>query len=83
MGRLLGQGKGAQAATTAMATKTSPTVALLHTLSRLFLLVQFVKCLQFFIELNSKRLYRGSGRGKESRLCSRPPQNVKLGIFTS
>ena len=51
-----------------MATKTSPTVGLLQTpLSLLFLLGQFVKCLQFFIELNSKRLYRGSRREKESR----------------
>ena len=31
-------------------------VALLQTLSRLFHLVQFVKCWQFFLELNSKRL---------------------------
>ena len=29
-------------------------VALLQTLSRLFHLVQFIKCLQFFLELNSK-----------------------------
>ena len=31
-------------------------MALLQTLSRLFHLVQFVKCWQFFLELNSKRL---------------------------
>ena len=36
-------------------------VALLQTLSRLFHLVQFVK---FFLELNSKRLYRSSGKEK-------------------
>ena len=55
-----------------------------QTLSRLFQLVQFVKCWQFFLELNSKRLYQSSGKEKESRCClrSRPPQNVKLGIFT-
>ena len=41
-------------------------VALLQTLSRLFYLVQFVKCWQFFLELNSKRLYRSSEK-EESR----------------
>ena len=51
--------------------------ALLQTLSRLFRLVQFVKCWQIFLELNSKQLYRSSGKEKESR----SPQNVKLGIF--
>ena len=34
--------------------------ALLQTLSRLFQLVQFVKCWKFFLELNSKRLYQSS-----------------------
>ena len=57
--------------------------ALLQTLSRLFQLVQFVKCWQIFLELNSKRLYRSSGKEKESRcLRSRHRQNVKLGTFT-
>ena len=42
-------------------------VALLQTLSRLFYLVQFVKCWQFFLELNSKRLYRSSEKEEESR----------------
>ena len=42
-------------------------VLLLHTLSRLFHLVQFTKCWEFSLELNSKRLYRSSGKGKESR----------------
>ena len=41
-------------------------VALLQTLSRLFHLVQFVKCWQFFLELNSKGQYRSSGKKKES-----------------
>ena len=41
------------------------TVALLQTFSRLFHLVQFVKFWQFFLELNLKRLYRSSGKGKE------------------
>ena len=41
--------------------------ALPQTLSRLFQLVQFVKCWQFFLELNSKRLYQSSGKEKESR----------------
>ena len=39
-------------------------VALLQTLSRLFHLVHFVKCWQLFLELNSKRLYRSSGKEK-------------------
>ena len=42
-------------------------VALLQTWSRLFHLVQFVKFWQFFLELNLKRLYRSSGKGKENR----------------
>ena len=42
-------------------------VELLQTLSRLFHLVQFVKCWQFVLELNSKRLYQSSGKEKESR----------------
>ena len=37
-----------------------------QTLSRLFYLVQFVKCWHFFLEFNSKRLYRSSGKEKES-----------------
>ena len=38
----------------------------------------------FFLDLNSKKLYQSSG--KETKVVvvfSRPPQNVKLGIFTS
>ena len=52
------------------ATKTSlkSEVALLQTLSHLFHLVKFVRCWQFLLELNSKRLYRSSGKEKES-LC--------------
>ena len=42
-------------------------VALPKTLSRLFQLVQFVKCWQFFLELNSKRLDRSSEKdGRKS-----------------
>ena len=41
--------------------------ALLQTLSGLFHLVQFVKCWQIFVELNSKRRYQSSGKEKESR----------------
>ena len=41
--------------------------ALLQTLSRLFHLVQFIKCWQFSQELNSKGLYQSSGTEKESR----------------
>ena len=61
-------GEGSSSNNDGVATKTSPTDALLQTpLSLLLLLVQFVNCWQFFLELNSKRLYRGSGREKESR----------------
>ena len=42
-------------------------VALLQTLSRLFHIVQFVKCWQFFLELNSRILNRSSGEEKETR----------------
>ena len=41
--------------------------ALLQTLSRLFHLVQFIKCWQFSQELNSKGLCQSSGTEKESR----------------
>ena len=41
-------------------------VALLQILSRLFNVVQFVKCWQYFLELSSKRL-SCSGKEKESR----------------
>ena len=46
---------------------TQRVIALLQALSRLFQLVQFVKCWQIFLELNSKGLYQSSGREKESR----------------
>ena len=42
--------------------------ALLHTLSRVFHHVQFVKCWRIFVELNSKGLYQSSEREKEGRL---------------
>ena len=42
--------------------------ALLQTLWRLFQLVEFVKWWQMFLELNYKRLYQSSGKGKESRI---------------
>ena len=42
-------------------------VALLQTLSRLFHLVQFVKCWQMFVEFNFKRRYQSSGKEKWSR----------------
>ena len=38
------------------------------TLSHWFQIVQFVKCRQIFLELNSKRLFQSSGKEKESRL---------------
>ena len=40
--------------------------ALLQTLSRLFQLVQFVKCWQIFLELNSKRLSKVRKRKRKS-----------------
>ena len=40
---------------------------LLQTLQRVFHLVQFVKCCRIFLELNSKRVYQNSEKGKESR----------------
>ena len=40
---------------------------LLQTLQRVFHLVQFVKCWRIFLELNSKRVYQSSEKGKESR----------------
>ena len=45
----------------------------------MFHLVQFLKCWQLFLELNSKRVNRSSRKEKEVFvLCSRTPQNVKL-----
>ena len=41
--------------------------ALLQTLSRLLYLVHFVKCWQFFLEMNSKRLHQSSGKEIETR----------------
>ena len=41
-------------------------VALLQSLSRIFHFVQ-LKCCQIFLDLNSKKIYRGSGNEKESR----------------
>ena len=54
--------------TTAKATKTSLKNLILAAskVIMLFHLVQFAKCWQFFLELNSKRLYRSSGKEKES-----------------
>ena len=58
--------------------------ALLQTLSCVFHLVQFVKCLRIFLELNSKGLHKSSEKEKESRcLAFMSAKNVKLGSFTS
>ena len=64
--------------------------ALPQTLSRLFHRVQFVKCWQFVLEMNSKTLSKFKKRKKKQKQkqktvgsCSCRPQNVKLGIFTS
>ena len=53
--------------------------------SRLFHLVQFVKCWHIFLELNSRGLYIEVQEKKKKIfvLCSRPPQNVKLGTRVS
>ena len=53
-------------------------VALFQTLPRLFHLLQFVKCWQSFLELNSKDCIEVQKKQKQS-----PRQNVKFGIFTS
>ena len=53
--------------------------ALSQTLSRLFHLVQFVKCWQMFLELNSKGLYQSSGKEKES-CCLVFPSSTKREI---
>ena len=68
---------------TATATKTSLKKWIRAALSRLFHLVQFVKCWQIFLELNSKRLYAQVQEKKKKVvvLCSRPLQNVNLGTF--
>ena len=50
-----------------------------QTLSRLFHLVQFVKCWLIFWELNSKGLYQSSGKEKES-CCLRFPSLTKREI---
>ena len=56
--------------------------ALLQTLSRLFHLVQFVKCSYFSLELNSEKTVSKFSQLQEKKtkvvvLSSRPPQNVK------
>ena len=66
---------------TATRTSLKSEVAVLQTLSRLFHLVQFVKCWQFFLDLNSKTLIKVQEKKKQVVvLCSRPPQDVKLRI---
>ena len=56
--------------------------ARLQTLSRLFQLLQIVKCWQIFLEFNSKRLYQSSGKEKESRcLVFMSSRNVNFWHF--
>ena len=50
--------------------------ALLETLSRLFHVVQFVKCWQIFLELSSKGLYQSPGKEKEN-CCLVFPSSTK------
>ena len=47
---------------------TSISFLMVRPLSRLFHLVQFIKCWQFSLELNSRRLYQSSEKEK-ARLC--------------
>ena len=57
--------------------------ALPQTLSRLFQLVQFVKCWQMFLEQNSEDCFKVQEKKKKVVvLCSRPRQNVKSGTFS-
>ena len=53
--------------------------ALPQTLPRLFHLVEFVKCWQIFLELNSKGLHQSSGKEKES-CCLLFPSSTKREI---
>ena len=58
--------------------------ALLQTLSRLLHLVHFVKCWQFFLELNSKRLSQCLGKEIESRCpVFTSLKKREIGSFTS
>ena len=50
-----------------------------QTLSRIFQLVEFVKCWQIFLELNSKRLYQSSRKKKEG-CCLVFPSSTKREI---
>ena len=59
-------------------------LALLQTLLGLFHLVQFDKCWQIFLELNSKRLDQSSGKEKGSRRLVRTSSTKReIGTFTS
>ena len=53
--------------------------ALPQTLPRLFHLVEFVKCWQIFLELNSKGLHHSSGKEKEI-CCILFPSSTKRKI---
>ena len=57
-------------------------LALLQTLSRLFHVVQFVKCWPYFLELSSTRLYC-SGKEKESRCLELRVSNKFFGMRIS
>ena len=51
--------------------------ALLQTLSRSSHLIQFVKCWQIFLELNSKELYQSSGKETEGRFPVSTPSTKR------
>ena len=67
---------------TATATKTSvkSVFARVQTSSRLFHLVQLVKCWRICLEVDSKGLYQSSEKAKEGR-CSRPPKTREIRQF--
>ena len=58
--------------------KLKSVFVLLQTLSRVFHHVQFVKCWQIFLELNSKGLYQSSEREKEGRLVFASPTKREI-----
>ena len=64
---------------TATATKTSVKKCV-RAGSRLFHLVQLVKCWRICLEVDSKGLYQSSEKAKEGR-CSRPPKTREIRQF--
>ena len=67
---------------TATATKTQlkSVFARVQTSSRLFHLVQLVKCWRICLEVDSNGMYQSSEKAKEGR-CSRPPKTREIRQF--